>query len=154
IVEPPTGFNIGSLNPNMATTIKFSVTVDNTIPSPNPILNNSTIIYNSTFGNNSNEVSTQVNSANLGSITKYTDKVYADCGDVITYTIAIPNIGNSTALNIVLKDTLPNGIIFVTDSVFINGFREIGANPNTGISIPNIYPGQTTTVTFEGRVQC
>ncbi len=158
---PPTGFSIPSIGVNSSATITFQVKV-NTIPSPNPIPNASVVnyIYNTTIVNGksvssqSNVVNTQVNNANLGNTIKYTDKSFANCGDIVTYTIAIPNSGNTTAQNVVFKDTIPNGTIFVTDSVTINGSAQSGANPSTGVTIPNIAPGTTTTIQFSVKVQC
>ncbi|MBN1040384.1 DUF11 domain-containing protein [Clostridium botulinum] len=103
---------------------------------------------------NSNTVNTQINNANLGNIIKIVDKSFANCGDIIDYTIVVPNIGNVTAENIIFKDTIPNGTTFVTNSVTINGVVKNGENPSTGVTILNIAPGTTTTVQFTVKVQC
>lgn len=158
---PPTGFTVGTLPTNRPATITFQVRV-NTIPSPNPIPNTSVVTYNYNTtipnaifsGSQSNTVTTQVNNANLGSIRKLADKSFGDCGEVITYTIIVPNTGNVTAQNVVFKDTIPNGTTFISDSVFVNGVGQSGANPNTGVTIPNIAPGNTSTLTFSVKVQC
>ncbi len=146
-------------------TVVFQVQVL-TIPSPNPIVNtasatSSFIINSSTLPNrngitstNTNAVSTRINNANLSNIVKYVDKSFAGCGDIITYTIVIPNAGNVTAQNVLFIDTIPNGTTFVTNSVYINGTQQIGANPSAGFSVPNIAPGITTTITFSVKVQC
>ncbi len=154
-----------SIGPLGTTTITFQVRVS-TIPSPNPIPNTATASGSFTIDSitipnrigitntNSNTVNTQINNANLGNIIKIVDKSFANCGDTIDYTIAIPNIGNVTAQNIVFKDTIPNGTIFVTNSVTINGVIQNGANPSIGVTIPNIAPGTTTTLQFTVKVQC
>lgn len=158
---PPSGILIGTIPVNSPATVTFKIRV-NTIPSPNPIPNISTTSFNftTTITNggsnsaNSNIVTTQVNNANLGNIVKFIDKYFAICGDTIKYTIVIPNVGNVTAENVVFKDTIPNGTVLNPTSIFINGVQQIGANPQTGITVPNIAPGASTTVTFSVTVQC
>lgn len=156
---PPLGYTISSIPSNKPATVTFKVRV-NTIPSPNPIPNTSaisfsytsTVVNGVTSGALSNTVNTQINNANLGNISKTVDKAYASCGDVITYTIVIPNVGNVTAKNIVFKDTIPNGTVFQTNSVYVNGDPKVGVDPSVGITIPNIAPQLSATVTFSVKV--
>lgn len=147
------------------TTVTFQVQVT-TIPNPNPIPNTASIIGSFTIdstttpntigtsSSNTNIVNTQINNASLSGVTKFVDKSFANCGDTITYTIQIPNTGNVTAQNVIFKDTIPNGTILVNDSVFINGVLQTNAFPSSGVTIPNIAPGETTTLTFTVLVQC
>lgn len=162
--DPP-GVALSSIGVGKTSTIVFKVKVD-TIPNPNPIPNAANLVFSYTIdpstvpnrtnlsSSNTNIVNTQVNNANLGNVVKLVDKSFANCGDTITYTIVVPNVGNVTAQNVIFKDTIPNGTNFITDSVYINGNQQLGANPNTGISVPNIDPGSTTTITFSVRVLC
>lgn len=92
--------------------------------------------------------------ADLSSMVKFVDKVYATCEDTISYTILLPNTGNMTAFNVILKDTIPYGTVLINDSVFTNGIKQIGANPEFGITIPSIAPGAVSTVTFSVNVKC
>lgn len=161
--NPPSGVNLGTIPQLTTKTITFNVTV-NTIPNPNPILNSCTssgtftqdpsIPNGVTTSANSNIVTTQINNANLGNITKTSSKTFVTCGDIITYTIVIPNSGNVTALNVIFKDTIPNGTILNPSSVFVNGVLQTGANPTIGVTIPNIAPGTTSTITFNVTVTC
>lgn len=161
----PPGASLNTIGINKISTVSFKVLVT-TFPNPNPIPNSASTTFSYTVdpsttpnvlgsgGNSSNTVTTQVNSATLASILKLVDKNFANCGDVITYTIVIPNTGNVTAQNVVFKDTIPNGTLFVNNSVTINGFTVTLANPSTGISIPNIGPSTTTTLSFKVIVSC
>ncbi len=160
--NPPVGVILGTLPSGTTQTITFNVTI-NTLPNPNPIPNASTTTGNFTqdpslpnvgTSTNSNIVLTQVNNVSLGGITKLVDKSFATCGEVITYTIVIPNSGNVTALNVVFKDTLPNGTVLLANSVSVNGVQQTGANPGSGVTIPNIAPGATSTITFSVQVLC
>ncbi|MBN1040239.1 DUF11 domain-containing protein [Clostridium botulinum] len=161
---PPTGVNIGSIAPGGSSTVTFKVII-NTIPSPNPIPNTATTVFNFTvdpaFPNsvtasgNTNLVNTQVNQAIInnatGGLVKSVDKTNASVGDVLTYTILVNNTGNTTANNIVFKDTIPSGTTFINNSFTINGVAQSGANPNppSGVNIGNVGPGLTTTLTFQ-----
>ncbi|MGL5327672.1 MAG: DUF11 domain-containing protein, partial [Peptostreptococcaceae bacterium] len=123
--NPQNGISINNIGVNQTITLTFKVIV-NTIPSPNPIPNDGIVKYNYTVdpstpvikndGEISNKVNTLVNNANLDSITKKVDKNFAIVGDVITYTISIPNSGNVTANNVILVDTIPNDTTFVSNS--------------------------------------
>lgn len=159
----PPGITINNIGPGKTSTIVFKVTIL-TIPTPNPIPNNATTAAQYVIDpttprstrqiNGTNTVNTQVNNANLGNIVKQVDKNYATCGESINYTIVIPNSGNVTAQNVILKDTIPNGTSLITTSIFVNGVQQLGANPTTGITIPNIAPGASATVTFSVQVNC
>lgn len=161
----PPGVLLNNISAGSTLTVVFKVTV-NTIPSPNPINNSATTTFNYTIdtttsptrvGNNSsntNTVSTQVNNASLSNISKSVDKSYATCGDIVTYTIVLPNTGNIAATNVVLKDTIPSGSTFVSNSVYVNNVQQSGANPQTGISVGTINAGSTTTVRFSVVINC
>ena len=144
-------------------TITFQVMVI-TLPSPNPIQNSATQIFQYTIDNstvpnvvgngssNTNTVNTTINHANLGNIMKFTNKAYGTCGDIITYTISIPNNGNVDALNVVLKDTVPNGTIYVANSLQVDG-NPIGGTP-ASINVGTVPVGGTSIVTFQVQINC
>ena len=157
-----TGIQVGTIPAGSVSTISFKVSVNNTIPSPNPTPNDSTVIFNytedpslpngSSGSKNSNTVNTQINAANLGNATKVVDKSYAECGDILTYIITIPNTGNMTATNVILIDTIPNGTTYVTGSLTVDG-NSIGGTPNS-INIGTIPAGSTSTVSFKVQITC
>lgn len=161
--NPPGATLPNALGVNKTTTVTFQVKVD-TIPNPNPIPNiafskfsftiDPSIPNGGSSSSGTNTVNTQVNNASLSGTVKYVDKFFADCGESINYTIVIPNTGNVTAQNVVFKDTIPTGTILIPDTVFINGNIQLGANPNSGVSVPNISPGNITTITFSVKVIC
>lgn len=94
--------------------------------------------------------STDVNSANLAPIIKVVDKTDVLIGETLTYSFTLTNNGNSTALNVTLIDTIPNGTTFINNSLTVNGVPQIGANPNPpGAVLGNISTGGSFTVTFK-----
>ena len=162
--NPPGVTLPNSITSYQTSTITYQVLI-NSIPSPNPILNSASVNYDYTInpslpnGSNgstyTNIVSTQVNNANLENISKSVDKDYATCGDILTYTITLPNNGNVNAFNVILKDTLPSGTILVNNSVTVNGVTlPSGTNPQAGITIGTIAAGSYSVVTFQVTIDC
>lgn len=156
---PGTGITVGSVAPSTTTTVSFSVTVV-TIPSGNSISNSATISYNYTTDPSvpngaSGSVNTGIVNTSVGQITfnavKSVNKSLATLGEEIGYTIALKNLGNTGASNILVVDTLPSSISFVNGSVQVNGSAQGSMTPNN-ISIPSISSGQTATVTFKATV--
>lgn len=165
--NPQSGISLGNLDPNVVTTIIFSVRVNATLPSPNPVPNNGTTTFSYTVdpsvpngyngSGNTNTVSSQINTATIdfsngAGFVKSTDKTAAAVGDTITYTIILRNTGNVTANNVFFKDTIPDSTTYVTGSLIINGTPDPG-NPGTPINIGNIAPGAASTIIFSVDVQ-
>lgn len=152
----PNGFNAGTLAVGNVATVTFIVQIT-TVPVTNLITNEAWVVKTEngvTSGQFSNAVTTNLPRADLSGITKSVDKNYADCGDTLTYMIHIPNSGNTTATNVVFRDTIPNGTTLVVNSVYLNGIQQIGANPATGISVGTIGPGNASTISFSISIQC
>ena len=157
----PPGVTIGTVPIGATSTVTFKVTV-NTIPTINPIPNTGTVGYNfivdpsllttSSGVHNTNTVDTTINHADLGNIMKFTDTQYAQCGDIVTYTISIPNNGNVDALNVVLSDTVPNGTSYVPGSLQVDG-NPIGGTP-ASINVGTIPAQNTSIVTFQVQINC
>lgn len=153
----PPGFNFGLLPPNFFTTLSFKVVVTS-IPANYQISNFVDVTFNyvvdpvtprSTSGRSSSNtvVSTQnLTRADLSGITKRVNKAYATTGDILIYTITIPNSGTTTAINVVVIDTVPNGTAFIPNTVAVNG----GTTSYLPSSIPvgTIAVGQTATISF------
>lgn len=158
--NPNLGVNLGTL-PIGTTTISFKVTVT-TVPSPNTIVNNSTITYSYTVNpsipngvtksKNTNNVSTQINYADLGAINVTSSSSIVNGNDELTYTVSILNRGTIEATNVILKDTLPVETSFIENSVDINGVNIPGANIKSGVNVGTIPAGHVSTVTFKVNV--
>ncbi|MGL5149373.1 MAG: hypothetical protein ACRC7N_02220 [Clostridium sp.] len=70
-------------------------------------------------------------------------------GDVVTYTIVLTNTGNFDATNLYLIDTLPSQILFINDSIFVDGVIQPGATLNSpGISLGTLPINDTRTIVF------
>ncbi|KIV76775.1 internalin, putative [Bacillus mycoides] len=158
-VNPANGIAIDPINPNANTTISFQIKV-NSIPSPNPIPNQSNTMYQYIVNPNlppassntvSNVITTQINNATIVA-TKSVNTLTAAIGDIVTYTIAVTNTGNIPASATVLMDGLGAGASFIQNSVTINNVPQPGLDPSLGVHLADIPPGDTVFITFQAQI--
>ncbi|MGL4849138.1 MAG: DUF7507 domain-containing protein, partial [Clostridium sp.] len=163
--NPEIGVNIGNIIPNGTKIVRFNVKIVS-MPNPNPIPNKGNINYEyiknpltgekGTDSSESNLVTTKVNvatiSPNNGDLVKFVDKAAANIGDILTYTIRIRNSGNTDAINVVFKDTIPDGVQLVNNSIAVNGNVVVGASLTSGVSIGTIKPSETKVLSFRAVV--
>ncbi|PES75362.1 hypothetical protein CN509_20065, partial [Bacillus cereus] len=83
---------------------------------------------------------------------KSVDRTVAGVGDILTYTITVPNTGTGSAENVVLQDNIPNGTTFIAGSVTVGGVTQPSANPASGINLGTIPNNAQRIVTFQVRV--
>lgn len=154
--NPAAGISLGTINNGSSRTVTFQATVVS-LPGQNPISNTANITFQytpiaggTTFNGlaTSNSAGTQVNLADING-TKSVNKLFTDIGETLTYSIALANIGNIAATNVIYTDPIPSGTIFIPGSVTVNGVTQAGTNPATGISIGTIAANSTTTVSFQ-----
>ncbi|HIE6653843.1 TPA: cell surface protein, partial [Bacillus anthracis] len=70
-------------------------------------------------------------------------------GQFITYTNTLQNIGTVPANNTVFIDNIPEGTIFIEDSLSINNVIQPGTNPENGVTLGTIQPDETVTISFQ-----
>ncbi|OTY29659.1 MULTISPECIES: DUF7507 domain-containing protein [Bacillus cereus group] len=154
--NPVAGISLGTINNGSSRTVAFQATVVS-LPSQNPISNTANITFQytpiaggTTFNGlaTSNSAGTQINLADING-TKSVNKLFTDIGETLTYSIALANIGNIAATNVIYTDPIPSGTTFIPGSVTVNGVTQGGANPANGISIGSIAANSTTTVSFQ-----
>ncbi|MGL5149387.1 MAG: beta strand repeat-containing protein [Clostridium sp.] len=160
--NPPTGVLLGTIPSNSISTITFQ-TVVVTVPTINPIYNSAFVDYRFTLyptlpngiyrNNQSNIAGTTIVNANITAM-KFVDNAYATCGETITYTIVLSNVGNVNIINSTLYDTIPSTTIFIANSVMIDGINQSGVDPISGINISTIAIGEILTISFKAKVQC
>ncbi len=154
--NPAAGISLGTINNSASRTVTFQATVVS-LPSQNPISNTANITFQytpiaggTTFNGlaTSNSAGTQINLADING-TKSVNKIFTDIGETLTYSIALANIGNIAATNVIYTDPIPGGTTFIPGSVTVNGVTQAGANPANGISIGSIAANSTTTISFQ-----
>ncbi len=82
-------------------------------------------------------------------VVKSVDKVVTSLGETLTYSIDVTNNGTVDSINTIITDTIPAGTTFVPNSVTIGGVAAPGENPENGINLGTISPGETVTITFQ-----
>lgn len=101
---------------------------------------------------NSNTVSTLLLLA--PTLLKSVDKLTANIGDTLTYTVVVTNLGLSALTNLPFTDVLPAGSTYVADSFKVNNTAATPTVTNNTLTytIPNIAAAGTATVTFQVTV--
>ncbi|GIP23952.1 DUF11 domain-containing protein [Paenibacillus sp. J22TS3] len=149
------GIPIGSLWPDTSAVVVFQARLSD--QNTAGIINNTAEAVIS-FALPSGRVITSVQASNtsrvpvvspLLSVAKSADRQFALLGDLISYTITITNVGGVPAENLLLTDTLPDGLAFKPGSVTVSGNAQFSSALNAGISIATLWPGQNTAVTFQ-----
>jgi len=76
----------------------------------------------------------------------------ASTGDTISFKILFTNNTDNIMTSISFNDPMPDGLVFASGSVSINGTVCIGCDPNTGFDLPDLASGDTIEVTFTAIV--
>jgi LPXTG-site transpeptidase (sortase) family protein len=128
-------FTIGILNSGESGSVLFAVLVENPLTAGvESILNDVSIADDGTNGedptpeNNVDDEETPVDAISDLTITKDDGVVQVTPGEDLTYTIVVTNVENQTATGVVMTDTLPVGVVFVSasnDGVYDDTTREI-----------------------------
>ena len=86
------------------------------------------------------------------SIVKSVDKAFALKGDILNYTSVITNTGSIPVTDVVFKDAIPAGTMFVNGSVTIDGVSYPAYNPETGFFVANLTPQANSTIAFQVQI--
>lgn len=102
---------------------------------------------------NSNTVSTLLLLA--PTLVKSVDKLTANIGDTLTYTLTVTNLSLSALTNLPLSDTIPAGASYLADSFKVNGTAATPTVTNSTLTytIPSIPASGTALVTFQVSVK-
>ncbi|MCG7407078.1 hypothetical protein MH117_06585 [Paenibacillus sp. ACRRX] len=157
--DPNVGFSLIDITPDSTVTITFDVNVTS-LPDNYLLANTATVRY--LYSSNpskppvnaatvSNTVTTTIN-VGLVAVTKSVSQAYATIGDVLTYSVQISNTGNTNATAVNFRDVIPNGLLFVPDSVTINGVLKPGYDPYQSFSLGTLTPGSSSIVQFQATV--
>lgn len=92
---------------------------------------------------------TITNSIVAPTITKSVDKAFANIGDVITYSLAIPNGNGGVLSNVKIQDAIPNGTTFVAGSLTATNGTVVGTDPSLGVIVNGIPANTQATVSWK-----
>lgn len=105
--------------------------------------------------------STTVKAAVMG-LTKSVDKAEAAPDETIRYTITYSNTGDASAINVVVRDTVPATVTYVANSVTVNGSPKTDAADGDNVTVSSgvitvnvgtVAAGATGTITFDATVK-
>ena len=123
ISEDPISLRIGDIDPGVAATISFRVTIDSSVPEGIVISNQAKAIATDGINASSDDPNTgipddstltQLASSPILYINKSGSPNPATAGSNITYIVTYENIGNAPAGNVIITDEIPQGTIFVS----------------------------------------
>ncbi|OMF69648.1 DUF7507 domain-containing protein [Paenibacillus glucanolyticus] len=114
--------------------------------SPGDIIENTISVNSAQIGQQSTSASVRVVSPPLTVIKNADKEVFV--GDVIPFTLNVSNSSQFPLTDVVLTDVLQEGTQFVANSVKIGSNPAPGTNPNTGIPIGTLAPGQSILISF------
>ncbi|WP_430485617.1 DUF7507 domain-containing protein [Clostridium sp. B9] len=148
--NPQSGLTITRINPGEIVTISWQVQVGSVIPTPNPISNTGEILINRLPVINTNTVRTRVNNIELTPV-KSVDKIIADIGDELLYTVTINAVGSVPADNVVIIDNISTDVTYIVGSLTSN--VPITGNPIDDIILVNpVNNGETIIINYKVRV--
>ncbi|GIX00173.1 MAG: hypothetical protein KatS3mg111_3505 [Pirellulaceae bacterium] len=142
---------LGTLAPNATATVTVNVEVNG--DTRGSLTNTATVSADETDTDQTNDSATQVTDVNANvdlEVTKTdsTDPVAAS--GTLTYTITVTNNGPSTATGVVVNDTLPAGLTFVS------GNSTVGTVSNSGnavtVNVGTLASGASATITINATV--
>lgn len=81
------------------------------------------------------------------------DKSAVISGDTIIFQSVITNAGNLANTDIIFKSELSEELIFVTDTVTIDGVTKTSRDPTAGFPLDDMQPGAKTTISFSAKVK-
>ncbi len=151
--------SVGSYNPTsgiwtvgtVTTTTPQTLLLFAQVVSPLPTTNTAAIIHADQFdpslGNNQASVTETPQQADLH-LAKTVDNPRPRVGDTITYTVTLTNLGPNTATSVVVRDTLPAGLTFVSATPSQGTY-----DPGTGIwTVGTVAPGSAPTLRLRATV--
>lgn len=161
------GINIGDYAANAGAWLYFNATVDKGLSDKcsNTLLRNVAQANGGTTGTKEDKADVLVDGktcvdgfkidkmVKLSSETEWHETVTAKGGNTVNYRIRFTNTGNTTLKNVVIVDTLPTNMTYVSGSTTLNGKKAAdGVVAKNGLNIGSVAAGKTATIIFNAKV--
>lgn len=154
--NPLTGIEIDQIaQSGGVATITYILVIDDA-PSTDQISAQATINYtvaerdNLIETTNKNEISIELQKI---TIEMTSDKSAVISGDTLIFQSVVTNAGNLANTDIVFKSELSEELIFVAESVAIDGVTKTSLDPTVGFPLDDMQPGAKTTINFSAKVK-
>jgi len=142
-------WDIGDGAPETPGTITIAVKVDVGVTDQAVLTNTATLDHDDANGNPGSQLSdcasTTVTTPVM-TFSKSSDVAFADPGDYIQYTLTFENTGTGTATGVVVKDTIPEGVTFVSSSPSYSSMSGRTYEWDIGTVDPGVIDSITITV--------
>ena len=83
----------------------------------------------------------------------FQDGIYVQPSREVEFSISVTNTGSSQINNLYVSDVLPSGLIYVYNSVTVDGTVMSDNIVSSGVYVGSILPGQMKTLKFRVRLQ-
>ncbi|MFA6525721.1 MAG: SdrD B-like domain-containing protein [Patescibacteria group bacterium] len=134
---------IGDLAVGGTGSVTYTATIKDTTPANVDIINIATI-YSDQTGPKEDDAKTVIPPVEekkpILTITKDVNVAFANPEDTVKYTVVVSNVGDATAVNVVMTDVLPKGLTYPE-----------GGTTKT-FSLGDIEPGKSVTTTYDAVV--
>lgn len=154
IANPSTGISLPSIAPGGAVSIEFQAAVG-AVPLTVPAIVSNRANVGFTSGAFTGTASSPLVDTSIYQpviqVAKSASVQSITVGGTFVYTLELSNTGNYPA-EVTLLDIIPDSMVFVPNSVVINGFPSPGVDPATGIPLDTVYAGETYIVSFSVNV--
>ena len=154
---PATGltWNIGTLAGGENRNLTFDAIVNAGASASNPITNTASLVSISESEDNAanNSGSVDINAVTFDvAVTKAVSVADPEEGEEITYTITVENTSGADGTNVVITDSVPNGVTYVPTSI-TGGDTQDANDPDSLVwTISNLAGGTSRTLTFRATV--
>jgi len=158
------GINIGSMNQGAAHSITFDATVNT---------NTNASVINTGFVQADNvsqkQDSATVNTSQVLRIKdltivkqvrnvtenqfQFSDSIGAKPRQTLEFSIKVTSTGNVAINNVIVRDMLPDRLLYASGSTYVDGFSVSDGITSGGINIGTINPGASKTVTFRVNIE-
>ncbi|MCK4367674.1 MAG: DUF11 domain-containing protein, partial [Thermoplasmata archaeon] len=143
---------VGDVSSGSSGTITVVVQVDAGTPDGTELTNYATLDYDDANGNPQPQLddsTTTLVTAPVMTVTKTADVDFADPGDQIVYSIFYENTGTGWATNVVIQDTIPEHVTFISSDP---AFTSVDGRTYTW-EIGDVGPSSSDTITITVEVE-
>ncbi|ACT01565.1 DUF11 domain-containing protein [Paenibacillus sp. JDR-2] len=152
-IDPASGIYIGYLAPGAVVTIRVAVRLA-AMPAETRVPFQAIIEYTvngTVYRTLANLLILNITDPSL-SVSLAVDPVKASACSRLTYTVTVNN-ENSFAVDAYLIRLIPQGTVFLPDSIMIDGVPRKGTNPASGLPLGTLLAGSTAVITYQVAIR-
>ncbi|WP_435171863.1 hypothetical protein [Paenibacillus glycanilyticus] len=152
-IDPASGIYIGYLAPGAIVSIRVAIRLAS-MPAETRVPFQATIEYTvngTVYRTLTNLLILNITDPSL-TVSLAVDPVKASACSRLTYTITVNN-ENSFAVDAFLIRLIPQGTVFLPDSIMVDGVPRKGTNPSSGLPLGTLLAGSTAVITYQVTIR-